>query len=430
MRLRCLIPGIALAAVQQSAGAQDISVMAQAIPVITRADPTATRTALTEGYLSQPMVMAHASYDWLRAVSTLNLEGLTLKRGELSTGGYGEGFVDRRHPHAIVHELLIGGEKELAGTDASLFLGRGFAPFGSDDPMVRPFEKYPINHHLSQILERVVAVRHGPVTGELATFNGDETLSPGTSPEFKRFGDSWSGRLTLAPARDVEISASTARVRSPEVRDAQAGLDQRKESVVARWNHETNDHWRYALVEYAKTGERYQGAFVNSLSTVLGEAAYCKSGIIAAARIERSDRAEEQQTDDPFRTPRPAEDLSYLGISRWTTFTTSISSPAASVGVFSGRPFVEVARLAVGHGTPAGIFSALNRYGADRMWMLSAGIRLRAGYMGDRMGRYGAALPAGSMAGMNMGTSAARAESDVMPGMSMSHSSVQRKCSL
>jgi hypothetical protein len=433
MRIRWLVSVLAIGAAEASARAQDISIMAQAIPVITRADPTAGRQTLTEGYLSQPAVMAHASYDWLRAVSTINLEGLTLKRGELSTGGYGEGFVDRRHPHAYVHELLLGGEKELSGTDASVFFGRGFAPFGSDDPMVRPFEKYPINHHLSQILERVVAVgavRRGPVIGEVATFNGDEPVSPGSSPELTRFGDSWSARLTLLPAPDFELSASTASVRSPEVRVAQAGLDQRKESFVARWNHETTNTWRYALVEYAETGERDHGALVTSLSSILGEAAYCRSGIVVAGRVERTDRAEEEQLADPFRTPRPSVDLANLGVSRWTTFTVSVSPPSASMGIISGRPFVEVARLAVAPGTPAGIFSAVNRYGADGMWMLSAGIRLRAGMMHDRMGRYGAALSPTSMGAMAMGTSGGAAESDGMPGVSMNHSSSKNKCSL
>ena len=48
----------------------------------------------------------------------------------MSTGGYGEGYVDRRHPHAYVHELLAGVESSVGGLHASLFAGRGFAPFG------------------------------------------------------------------------------------------------------------------------------------------------------------------------------------------------------------------------------------------------------------------------------------------------------------
>jgi len=156
--------------------AQSWSAGAQAIPLVTPADPTATRAVLTEGYLTQPMFMAHAGWRRLHGVLTLNFEGLTQTRGELSTGGYGEGYVDRRHPHAYVHELLAGVEDSVRGTHLSLYAGRGFAPFGSDDPMVRPFEKYPVNHHLAQILERVLVVgaaRAGPVIGELGVFNGD-----------------------------------------------------------------------------------------------------------------------------------------------------------------------------------------------------------------------------------------------------------------
>jgi len=149
--------------------------MVQTIPMVTRADPTATRDALNEGYLTQPLFMGHGSWGPGRSVVTLNLEGWTLQRGELSTGAFGEGYVDRRHPHSYVHELLGGIEGARSGVSASLFAGRGFVPFGSDDPMARPFEKYPVNHHLAQVLERIVAigaVRHGPVILELSTFNG------------------------------------------------------------------------------------------------------------------------------------------------------------------------------------------------------------------------------------------------------------------
>src|SRR5215467_14419842 len=172
MRIGILVTVAALAAARDSALAQTVSVMAQAIPVVTRADPTATRSPLAEGYISQPVLMVHAGWRGLEAITTLNLEGLTLARGELSTGAYGEGFVDRRHPHTYVHELLVGAQTTYAGFLGSVFAGRGFVPFGSDDTMVRPFEKYPVNHHLSQVLERVVAVgalRRGPVIVEAGT---------------------------------------------------------------------------------------------------------------------------------------------------------------------------------------------------------------------------------------------------------------------
>lgn len=407
--------------------------MVQAIPVVTRADPTATRSALDEGYLTQPAAMGHVMWKPLQGIATLNFEGLTLKRGELTTGGYGEGYVDRRHPHSYVHELLAGVEGAHAGVSASLFAGRGFAPFGSDDPMVRPFEKYPVNHHLAQILERVVAigaVRAGPVIGEFGVFNGDEPVSPGSSPNFERFADSWSSRVTVLPVEGAELSASIARVASPEVRVGH-GLDQHKASAVARFDRLTNDTWRYALIEWARTDEMTRGITTTKLGSLLGEGAYCRAGMIVAGRIEHTDRPEEEPLADPFRTPRPSTDLSNLGVSRWTTFTVSLSSPRLRTGVLSARPFIEVERVHVSPGTPAGIFDATLRYGSSNMWMLTAGVRLHAGMMHDRMGRYGVAVPA-----MASGTAQRAAASDTMPGMSMpaampmAHSAADSRCAM
>jgi hypothetical protein len=378
--------------------------------------------------------MAHAADGWLRAAGTLDLEGLTLERGELSTGAYGEGYVDRRHPHAYVHELLVGAQLSPRN-GFSVFVGRGFAPFGSDDPMMRPFEKYPVNHHLAQVLERLVAissVRRGPVIGEIGTFNGDEPTAPGAPPDIRRFGDSWASRLTVLPwgrADGLELSGSVASVASPEIRVGQ-GLDQTKRSLVARFDRASANSRRYALIEWAHTAERDRGELITSLSSVLGEGAYCRSGVIVAARLERTDRPEEEQLGDPFRTPRPPPDLSNLGVSRWTTITGSVAAPSLRAGLISGRPFIEVARVGVSAGEPAGIFNPDFRYGTRRLWMLSAGVRLRAGSGHDRMGRYGAAMPAMS------GTDSAPKESDMMPGMpnmpgmSMSPHAASSRCAL
>ncbi|HEX9106440.1 MAG TPA: hypothetical protein VF832_04420, partial [Longimicrobiales bacterium] len=136
------------------------SIGAQGIFELTRVSPARSGLAYTEGYLTQPAVMAHARVlgGHLQGTGTLDLEGLTLKRGELTPGAWGEGYVDRRHPHTYVHELMASGVAGAGAVEASLSVGKGFAPFGTDDPMVRPFVKYPVNHHLSQILERAVAI--------------------------------------------------------------------------------------------------------------------------------------------------------------------------------------------------------------------------------------------------------------------------------
>ncbi|MGH7618420.1 MAG: hypothetical protein ACREPM_14460 [Gemmatimonadaceae bacterium] len=407
---------VAALAAARDCVAQTVSVMAQAIPVITRADPTATRSALTEGYLSQPVIMAHGAWDWFRGVATLNLEGLTIARGELSTGLYGEGYVDRRHPHTYAHELLAGAQAGAFGVQGSLFAGRGFVPFGSDDPMMRPFEKYPVNHHLAQILERLVAVaalRRGPVIVEGATFNGDEPVSPSAAPQFDRFGDSWAARVTLLPLAGLELSASTAWVKSPEVA-AGGGLDQRKASVVARYSAWSNTTWRYAMAEWAHTNEQAGGRVTTRLGTWLGEAAACRDGFVGAARLERADRPEEEPLADPFRTPRPPVDFTNLGVSQWTTLTVSLSPPAVHQWFVVGRPFVEVARAVVGAGDPPGVFDADRRYGANRLWMFSAGVRLRAGASHGRMGRYGVAALAEGMMPMPKGTDSMPGESHMM----------------
>ena len=187
MRVCILVTVATLLLARDSVSAQSGSIMAQAIPIVTRADPTVGHDVLTEGYLTQPLIMADGSWGVFQGVGTLNLEGLTLKRGELTTGAYGEGYVDRRHPHSYVHELLVGAEEARNGLEASMFIGRGFVPFGSDDPMVRPFEKYPVDHHLAQILERpvaVAAVQYGRVPSAkvapetMSTRNGCCTVPP------------------------------------------------------------------------------------------------------------------------------------------------------------------------------------------------------------------------------------------------------------
>jgi hypothetical protein len=419
MRILHLVT-LATVLVARDSSAQDAEFGAMAIPLVTRAAPTATRTDLTEGYVTMPLLMAHAQHGHLRGIATFDLEGLTMQRGELVTGAYGEGYVDRRHPHAYAHELMGGVEFPREGTDkrppfdVSFFAGRGFAPFGSDDPMVRPFEKYPVNHHLAQILERVVAiaaVRYGPLIGEIGTFNGDEPTSPASMPNWGRFGDSWSGRLTLLPLPHTEVAGSVAYVTSPEIKVGH-GLDQRKSSLYGRYDFNHDDGSRqYALVEWEHTDEVDGGTTVNSLYSLLGEAAVCRADVIVGARLERTDRPEEEPTEDPFRTPRPPLDLSSLGISRWTTLTLGIASPALQAGIISGRPFIEVARIGVAPGNPPGIFNANLRYGTDRLWMFTAGVRLHAGMMHGRMGRYGAALPDA------VGTSHASSGSPAMPDM-------------
>jgi len=374
--------------------------MAQAIPVVTHAANTAEGADLTEGYVSQAAAMGRGDIlsGHLRLEATLNAEGLTMARGELSTGAFGEGYVDRRHPHTYLHELIVSGIGSIGPLAASLSAGRGFAAFGTDDPMMRPFEKYPINHHLSQILERPLvagAIRVGPVIVDASTFGGDEPTSPGSIPLMRRLGDSWSVRTTALPLAGVELQGSHARVASPEQREG-FGLDQRKTSVSARLI--SGDGGRYLLAEWARTVDWDHGRreSVFGYESALVEGSVTFGAVSAALRLEQTERAEEERSSDPFRVPRPAPDLGISGVTRWRTATLALMLPSPIAGPIRGYPFVEVEGTSPRARDARSVFDAESFYQSRSPWMLTAGVRLRFGPLHARMGRYGVAVPAGA----------------------------------
>jgi hypothetical protein len=384
---------------------------AQAIPVVTRESPAVHGTALTEGYLSQPVVMAQLGLwkDALTLRSTLDFEGVTLKRGELNAGIVGEGYIDRRHPHTYLHELVATAQKHFGEVAASLSAGKGFAPFGTDDPMSRPFEKYPINHHLAQILERAVAIaalRGKSVMLEGGLFNGDEPQDPGDTPNRKRYWDSWSGRVTALPFSQAEVQASYARVKSPELA-AGGGFDQRKQSASIRL--EDKQHSGYALFEWARTGDYVGSEHTLTYTSVLAET-WARYGLVnGALRFERTDRPDEERLLDPFRTPVPATDLSIAGRSRWTIITTRVAATVSTARV-DFAPFTEVARIFVSETLKPSGFDPRAFYGSDGIWSVSAGAKISFGMNHMRMGRYGSAVPPQSTMKMDR---------EKMPGMNM-----------
>lgn len=392
--------GHAAADSTQGARSNRWHLMVQGIPVVTHAQNTAEGADLTEAYLSQAAAMGRADLagGHLRLEATLNAEGVTMTRGELSTGAFGEGYVDRRHPHTYLHEMVASGLGSSGPLAYSLSAGRGFAAFGTDDPMMRPFEKYPINHHLAQILERPMvtgAIRLGPAIVDASTFGGDEPTSPGSTPLMRRFGDSWSVRGTALPVPGIEIQASYARVASPEQREG-FGLDQRKHSVSARLI--SADGGRYLLAEWARTVDRdhERDEDVFAYESSLAEGAVTLRGVSLAARLEQTERPEEERLSDPFRVPRPSVDLGISGVTRWRAATVALTLPSPIFGPVRGYPFIEIERTSARANDARSVFDAESFYQSRSQWMFTAGVRLRAGPLHARMGRYGAAVPAGA----------------------------------
>jgi hypothetical protein len=371
---------------------QMITVGAHAVGVATHATPAMNDRALTEVYLTQPAVMMDASLGLFQFSGMVNFEGLTLRRGELNAGVWGEGYSDRRHPHTYLHEAMLIVETGFGRNRLSLSAGRGFAPFGTDDPMVRHFVKYPANHHLSQILERLVvsgAVRYGPVIAEAGLFTGAEPVDPEDLGDVDKFGDSWSGRLTLLPAPWLELQGSYAEVTSPENAFG-GGLDHELWNVAARVTRQVGNSDVYGLIETGETSEGRGGLQVFFFRTLLAEGAIRRGTWQIAARFERSQRPEEERQIDPFRTIRPATDNSIVGVTRWTIGTLQLAR-YTNIGSFRLQPFAEVVRSHAEAMEEFPVITPEALFGSSELWSFSIGIRSVLGSWHTRMGRYGAA---------------------------------------
>ena len=363
----------------------------QAVLALTHADPVPGGNARTELRIVQPVIMLRATGAGGRVglLATANFEGATMAGGELAPGTWGEGFMDRRHPHTFAHELMLVIASAPGRWRGSAAFGKGFVPFGTDDPMSRPALRYPVNHHFSQILERAViqaGVGAGPVTLEVGVFNGDEPERPSQWPNLERLGDSWAARFTVVPLASLETQVSHARVHSPEHRLGAAG-DQRKWSVSARWD----DTRRYGLIEWARTSE-LNNFFV--FTSLLVEGAAKLGRHHPYARLEQTERPEEQRVLDPFRSQRPHIENAILGITRWSIVTGGyrLSGPASWGGRLRWWPFAELslARVTLVTGS---LFDPDGFYGRSTLWSATLGLRLDAGLVQHRMGRYGVFSP-------------------------------------
>jgi hypothetical protein len=403
------------------------TVGAMAVGVATHVAPALLGRSATEGYLTQPAVQGTAWRGPWRALVTVNLEGLTLRRGELTPGSYGEGYVDRRHPHTLLHEAM--GAVVTApgrGWQASLAAGKGFVPFGTDDPMMRPFVKFPVNHHHAQLPERVQGIAAVRVGGharallvEQGWFNGDEPTGPWAGPQWRRVGDSHATRLAaqLRGARGAwELQGSRAFVRSPGIIQGGA-FDHHQHSVSLRFGREEEAHatdgahattpgaahaphgaagegLRYLLVEGARTDEGAGGVRAFRYESLLLEGAWARRGWQLAVRAERTDRPEPERLLDLYRTPAGHIDFQVVGITRFDVLTGQVAAPAWGLRHAGAvLPFVEVtAARPVARRRPA-VFDPPAFYGARIPWTLSVGVRWHAGAMRARMGRYGVLAP-------------------------------------
>jgi hypothetical protein len=377
--------------------------MAQIFPVVTAGAPFQAETALrrTEVYLTQPVAMVNLESPGSVLVLRLtpNLEGLTQRRGELTYGAWGEGFIDARHPHTILHEAMLSLNLwDVGGAALSLSAGKGFTPYGTDDPMARPALKYPTNHHLSQILERwtinAVALYHGWGL-EVGIFGGQEPHGPFDFGNITPFGDSVSGRLSrrfgagFGPLAAWEVSGSYARVRGAA--GAEAG-------VTALYNAAVRHADRYAFgslyalaeasLAQPAVDDRYFALLAESLLGLGRHQPYYRVEYATRPEFPREGPAD---TRDFFRYDH---DTSSIGATRWLINTAGYGYRVTDLPV-SLRLFTEVQHHSVW--AERGGIRPGELFGARQFWSVSAGARVYLGGGPMRMGTYGVLDPMTAM---------------------------------
>ena len=379
--------------------------MAQARPILTKSWSAAGDTPFdTEAlYLTHTSAMLNLESPSRRFVLrfTPNFEGLTLSDGELNIGSWGNGFIDSRHPHNLFHEAMVSFNAfDSGGGGFSLSAGKGFVPYGTDDPMGRPPVKYPTNHHLSQVLERFTlnAVwSKGAWILEGGVFGGSHSQGPYDLSNIESFGDSWSTRVTRRFGKTAmggwswELSASHARIHHGKShKNALYNGALRFDAPVENGQH------IYGLMEYSRSTPA--GNHEHGYWSFLTEAQWSTGPHTPYARFETSIRPEFSRGGgmEPsfFRYGHHAK---LKGATGWSILSLGYGFTSGGNSV-SITPFVEGQ---IFHVTSArGDVTPMNLFGAERLAALTVGARLHFGGDPMRMGRYGILDPVTSMTGM------------------------------
>lgn len=385
--------------VLRSAGGWALMGMAQVFPAATVAAPSVAGTPLERRgfYATQPALMLNAESPGSRLAlrATLNFESLTQPEGELTFGGWGEGFIDKRHPHTLLHEAMLSLNLfGSPGSGASLSVGKGFAPYGTDDPMSRPVLKFPTNHHLSQILERWTlnaTVARPSWSVEAGVFGGNEPTGPYDLGNFEGFGQSWSARVTrrfgpgVGSTRAWEISASAGSVREVHHGEAdRTGLF----NVAVRHEQDHAFGRLYGLAEYSRSAPEHGAGYYAALV----EASLASGGRQPYVRFEYSTRPEYMRQGGPdsadfFRYDHASDPV---GATRWAILSAGYGWEMTALPV-SVRPFVEAQHQLVWR--ERGTIRPEDLYGRTRFWAISAGARIFVGGEPMRMGMYGVLDP-------------------------------------
>jgi hypothetical protein len=380
--------------------------MGQVFPIGTGGEPVHDAAPLGERdlYLTQPALMLNLASPRQRLVlrTTLNFEAWTQRDGEITYGGWGEGFIDKRHPHTLLHEAMLSLNLWSApGGAFSLSAGKGFVPYGTDDPMSRPTVKFPTNHHLSQIPERfgvnATYLHRSGLSVEASLFGGGEPAGPYDFSNVESFGNSFSARVTqrlgdgFGPFAPWEISASYARVKETH-HDAASVTHLANAAVRHEQRHAFGDV--HALVEASRSeiagpDDGYWSLLAETRLGLGGE----RRRHLPYYRVELATRPEYARDGAPGTAGFWRYDHDHAevrGATRWLINTVGYAVELGEYPV-SVMPFVELQYNRVS--AERGGVDPVALFGRDRFWSATAGFRLYLGGGSMRMGSYGVLDP-------------------------------------
>ncbi len=378
--------------------------MAHVFPSLTTAAPFASDSPLSRTQFALPHAAAMANVEspdsrWVFRFMP-NFEGLTMPDGEVTFGGWGEGFIDARHPHTLLHEAMLSFNWwEAPGGAFSLSAGRGFAPFGTGDPMYRPVLKYPTNHHLSQILERwTVNASYLADSGlgvEVGIFDGTEPEDWLDVGNYRDFGNSWSGRLSWRFGEVTSITAPWELSASyGDVTEVHHGHAERTVLYNAALRHDARYGFGalYGLAEASISdpddGDGYFSVLAE-LQASLGQGGRHHPFY----RLEFATRPEyprEAVEGDGFFRYDHGDHA--IGATRWMINSVGYSFDWSPLPL-SARPFVEVGHSRVRLERGPESLSPEVLFGGGSFWSFTAGARIFLGGGPMRMGTYGVLDP-------------------------------------
>ena len=243
-RNRCRSGPPSLASAQSSPW---IRLGANGVAALTAADPVPGGQSLAEVRLVQPAVMVHAGAcsDRLRFLGHAQSRGRSrFADGELTPGAWGEGFIDRRHPHTYRPRADPRADDLLGRADGATRLSldrregvRAVRHRRPDDPAGAPLpgQSPPGPDPGAGGGDRGV-LRAGLIVSRPACSTATSPSSPDQWPQSSAGSATRGpGDSPACPVRGLELQASYAHVHSPEHRPG-AGTDQQKWSVSGRWD--------------------------------------------------------------------------------------------------------------------------------------------------------------------------------------------------